>query len=248
MKASEKRMTFWEHVGELRARLLRTIVFYFIAFAFTFYFKDKLFDLLRYPLPEGTKLYYFAVTEAFFFYVKIAMVSALVITLPYLLIELYAFFAPALTRNEKKLIFPAIPFVILLFIVGCVFTFLVIMPLSIRFLLSFGENGIEAILQADKYFGFVIGLTVGGGIAFELPIVLAILAKVGWVTSRGLIRNFRYAFLIILILTAVLTPTPDVFTMLVLALPLVLLYLLSIAVVSRISPACTYEDEVKSYR
>ena len=232
----ERRMSFWMHVGELRNRLLRSVIVLLIAVAAAFYFREPLFSLLRWPLPGDYKLYYFGVTEAFFFYFKIALLAGIVVTLPYILFELYGFFAPGLKLEEKRLIFPIIPVVILLFAAGIAFVFLVLLPYSIRFLLSFSGEQLETLLQADKYFGFVLGLSLGGGLTFELPVVLAVFAKLGWVTARGLWRNFRYALILILIATAILTPTPDALPMLVLSTPMVVLYLLSIAVVARIKP------------
>ncbi len=236
-------MTFLEHVGEFRNRLIRSVIYYILAVGVTFYFREPLFEILRYPLPEGTKLYYFGVTEAFFFYMKLALVSGLVLSSPFILYEIYAFFAPALSPSEKRLIIPAIPITALLFIAGVAFTFLVIIPLSVKFLLSFAGLGLENILQVEKYFGFVIGFSIAGGLLFETPVVLAILAKLGWVTARGLLRNFRYALIIILIITAILTPTPDAFTMLVLSVPLIVLYLASIFIVVRIKPISQTDDQ-----
>jgi len=232
----ERRMTFLEHLGELRTRLIRSAIFYAAGVIVSFYIRDYLFSALRFPLPDGTKLYYFGVTEAFFFYLKISLIFGLILSFPFIAYEIYGFFAPALTKKEKRLIFPVIPIILVLFILGVLFTYFIVMPYAVKFLLSFGGEELESLLQVDKYFGFVIGLALAGGIAFELPVVLFILAKLGWVTAKGLIRNFRYAFLIILLISAILTPTPDAFTMLVLAMPLVILYLASILVVSQVKP------------
>lgn len=232
----ERRMSFWQHIGEFRNRLLRSAGVLIIAVGAAFYFRQELFSFLRWPLPAQYQLYYFAVTEAFFFYFKIALLTGVIIALPYLLVELYGFFAPALRREEKRLILPLLPVVIFLFVAGIAFVFFVLMPYTIRFLLSFGGEQLTTLLQADKYFGFVLGLCIGGGLSFELPVVLAAFAKLGWVTARGLWRNFRYAIIIILIAAAVLTPTPNALPMIVLSTPVIALYLVSIAIVTRIKP------------
>ncbi len=231
---ADRRMTFFQHIGELRNRLIRSVIYFALAVAVSFAFRDWLFNVLRYPLPDDVKLYYFGVTEAFFFYMKLALITGLILAFPLILVEVYLFFSPALTKSEKKLVITAIPVVILLFAAGAVFTFLVLIPLSVRFLLGFTGEGLESILQVEKYYGFVTGFSVAGGLAFEMPVILWIFAKLGWVTARGLWRNFRYAFLVILILTAILTPTPDAFTMLVLSIPLILLYIISILAVARV--------------
>lgn len=229
-------MTFLEHIGELRARLIRSVFYYVVLVGVGFYFREWLFLLLRRPLPPGTKLYFFGVTEAFFFYFKIALIFGLVVGFPLFLFEIYGFFAPALKPNERKLIIPAIPVALILFILGAVFTFSLVLPASIRFLLSFSGEGLENILQVDKYYGFVIGLCIAGGLTFEMPVVLSIFARLGWVSAKGLLRNFRYALLIILTVTAIITPTPDAITMLVLSLPVIILYLVTILIVLRIKP------------
>jgi len=232
----ERAVGFWKHVGELRNRLLRTGLVLIVTVCGAFYFRVSLVDFLRWPLPADYRLYYFGVTEAFLFYFKVALLAGLVAASPYLLFELYAFFAPALKREEKRLLFPMLPAVILLFAAGISFVFFVLLPYSIRFLLGFGGEQLTSVLQADRYFGFVLGLSIGGGLTFELPVVLAVFAKLGWVTARGLWRSFRYAIILILIATAILTPTPDALPMLLLSAPVIFLYVLSIAVVSRIRP------------
>ncbi len=229
-------MSFWQHVGEFRNRLLRSIGVLSITVAAAFYFRQALFSFLRWPLPADCQLYYFAVTEAFFFYFKIALLAGIAAAFPYILYELYGFFAPALKPEENRLILPLLSVVILLFAAGIAFVFFVLMPYTIRFLLSFGGQQLTSLLQADRYFGFVLGLCIGGGLTFELPVVLAASAKLGWVTARGLWRNFNYAIIIILVAAAVLTPTPNALPMIILSAPMILLYFLSIAVVARIKP------------
>ncbi len=233
------RMSLLAHLEELRKCILRSLVAVAIGFFGCWFLAPEIFDFLARPimevLPEGTRLSFLGVTDPFILYVKVAALASLFLTAPIVLYQVWSFVAPGLYRREKRY---AAPFVLsgtLFFLLGGAFAYYVAFPLAVDFLLGIGEP-FEPVITIERYFGFLLMVILGLGLMFELPIVILLLAKMGVVTPAFLLRHFRWAVLIIFIVAAVLTPTPDVVNLCVFALPTIVLYLLGIgaaAVVTR---------------
>lgn len=227
-------LTFWEHLTELRIRLFRMIIAVVVAASVAYIWREKLYDVLIAPLlkadPDIT-LNYFAPTEPFFVYLKIALFAGLILASPVVFYELWAFISPALNPREKLvtkgMIFP----VVVLFLGGVSFVYFVLLPFSLQFLLGFAHEKLEPELNQDKYFSFITGLCLAGGILFELPVVLGLLGWLELVNARWLWQKTGVALVVLMIIAAVITPTGDAFNMLALTAPLLGLYLVGIVVV-----------------
>jgi sec-independent protein translocase protein TatC len=227
-----QRMSLLEHLEELRRCILRSLVAVAVGFFACWYFAPPIFSFLARPihaeLPEGTRLSFLGVTDPFILYVKVAALAALFLTSPFVLYQVWSFVAPGLYRREKRY---AAPFVVsgtVFFVLGGLFAYYVAFPLAVDFLLEMGDQ-FEPVITIERYFGFLMMVILGLGLMFELPIVILLLAKMGVVTPRFLLRNFRWAVLLIFVAAAILTPTPDIVNLCVFALPTILLYLLGIA-------------------
>lgn len=228
MKDSQDReMTLIEHLTELRARLIRSLIAVAIGFIITYSFSLKIFDILKKPVGE---LVFLSPTEAFFTRLKVSFFAGFLLALPYILLEIWGFVAIALKKNEKKY---AVAFVIsslVFFALGGSFGFFVILPLGLKFLLGYGLPGVTPMISVGKYVSFVIGVILVFGSVFEMPLLFFFLGKLGIVTPKFMSKNRPYIVLVIFTLAALLTP-PDVVTQVLLALPMIVLYELSIVLV-----------------
>lgn len=228
---------FYPHLVELRVRIFATLAWFIAATVAAFIFRSPIYEFLIRPLPDDINLNVFGVTEAFFTDIKIAVVVGLLATLPAAIFHTWRFIAPALKPHEKRIAFSVLPWVLILFAAGVLFTFLVVVPKGLGILLGWGGDRYEDELAVGLYFSFLFGLLFAGGILFELPVLLVGLAKLGWVDRPLLIKHFRTAVIIILFLSALLTPSPDAFTMFLLAGPIILLYIVSIFLVGAVRKA-----------
>ncbi|MCK4766160.1 MAG: twin-arginine translocase subunit TatC [Candidatus Aminicenantes bacterium] len=239
MKKRANEMTFFEHLGELRKRLLFSIVFIFIFFLVSWFFVDKTYYLLSKPvlrfLPEGKKLAFTALTDPFMMYIKLAFISGLFIASPFVFHQFWLFLAPGLFPKEKKLVFPFVFFTTVFFIAGGAFGYLVVFPFACEFFLEIGKD-FEAIITIDKYFALAFRVLLGISVVFEMPVLSFLLAKLRVISARFLIKYFKYAVVIIFIIAAVITPTPDMITQSIFAVPMLLLYLLSILIAKIVGP------------
>jgi sec-independent protein translocase protein TatC len=230
-------MSFWEHLAELRTRLVRSALWVALFTAAAWFLREQLYALLLRPLTvaaPGLDLNYFSITEPLFTYLRIALYAGITAASPFILWELWGFVAPALTAAERRLVRPVLPIVLSLFSGGVAFMYYMLLPLSVGFLLGLANRYMEAELGQNFYFSFVLGLCLAGGLLFELPVVLALLGWLGIVDARWLWQHSSYALVVLMIVAAVITPTPDAFTMLALTAPLMALYLLSIGIVALI--------------
>lgn len=221
----ESKMSFMEHLGELRTRIVRSLLALLVGLAIALPFSQRIMDYLAKPAREtGHNLVFLALTEAFWVQMKIGLIVGLFIAAPGILWQVWRFISPGLHRHEKKY---AVPFVVvgsLLFIGGGAFALRVVTPFAIQFLLSYERPGLQAMISIGSYVDFLLKFTVAFGLVFELPLALTILARMGVVTPKMLAKNRKYAILGAFIAAAILTPTPDVFNQTLMAGPLIVLY------------------------
>ena len=221
----DDKMPFLEHLGELRTRIIRSLLAVFVGLGIALPFSQKIMDYLAKPArATGHTLVFLALTEAFWVQMKVALIVGLFIAAPAILWQVWAFVAPGLHEHEKKY---AGPFVILgsvLFIGGGVFALKVVTPFAIQFLLSYERPGLQAMISIGTYIDFLLKFTLAFGAVFELPLAITVLARMGLVTPQMLARNRKYAILGAFIAGAVLTPTPDMFNQTLMAGPLIILY------------------------
>ena len=216
-----------EHLVELRTRLLRAIAGLGIALLALLPFANRLYGWFARPLleklPEGAHLIAVEVASPFFAPLKLALFAALLLTMPWLLYQAWAFVAPGLYRREKRLALPLLVSAVLLFYIGCAFAFFLVLPAVFGFLTAITPDGVAMMTDINAYLNFVLVIFLAFGISFELPVALVILVLLGWVTPAQL-REWRgYAVVGVFILAAVITP-PDVVSQLMLAIPMCLLY------------------------
>src|SRR5512138_1784272 len=216
-----------EHLVELRSRLLRAIIGLGIALVALLPFANRLYGWFAQPLldklPEGAHLIAVEVASPFFAPLKLAMFAALLLTMPWLLYQAWAFVAPGLYRREKRLALPLLVSAVLLFYLGCAFAFFLVLPAVFSFLTAITPDGVAMMTDINAYLNFVLVIFLAFGISFELPVALVILVLLGWVTPDQL-REWRgYAIVGMFILSAIITP-PDVVSQLLLAIPMCLLY------------------------
>ncbi len=239
----EKQATIGEHLVELRSRILKCIIFLFITFIGCYFFADKIYDFLVTPYAEAVKndnidrrLIFTALHETFLTYLKLAFFSAFFISCPIILIQIWKFIAPGLYKNEKLALLPFMVATPVLFLLGGMLVYYLIMPLAIEFFLSFEKIAtpeslpIQLEAKVNEYLSLITRLIIAFGISFQLPVLLTLLAKVGFVDAEYLRKRRKYIIIIIFSMAAVLTP-PDPITQIGLALPLLLLYEISILTV-----------------
>jgi len=221
-EAKDAKMPFLAHLGELRQRIIISVVALGLGFAATFAFSEDIITWLARPVP--VKLAFLEPTEPFWVNFKVALVAGGFLVLPVILYEVWAFIAPGLMANERRF---ALPFVILstvLFTLGAMFALGVIVPFAISFLISYKTENLVPTLSVNRYVDFVLKFTIAFGLVFELPLAITLGARMGLVTPEWLARNRKYAILVNFLLAALLTPTPDAFNQLLMAGPLILLY------------------------
>lgn len=235
----EKRMPLLEHMIELRRRLLYSIAGFFVCFLISFYFSEEIFEFLVAPLAdrlmerEGARMIFTALQEAFFTYIKVAFFAAAFISFPLVCTQVWLFVAPGLYREEKRAFMPFLVATPVLFFMGGALVYYFIFPLAWDFFLDFqkpageGTLAIQVEPKVDQYLSLVMQLIFAFGIGFELPVLLILLARVGIVTSQGLAEKRRYAMVGVFVAAAILTP-PDVISQIGLAVPIMLLYEVSI--------------------
>jgi sec-independent protein translocase protein TatC len=227
----EEKQPFTSHLDELRKRLITCFVAVGIGFLASYAFKEKLFYILVAPLQQAMKsgdtLIYTHLPEAFFTFLKTALISGILLASPVLFYQFWMFIAPGLYTREKKLLVPILFLSTLFFTGGALFGYFIVFPWGFKFFLSFATDTIRAMPSMKEYLGFASKLLLAFGIVFELPLVITFLAKLGIVSVEFLKKNRKYAILIFFVGAAMLTP-PDVITQIMMAMPLMLLYEISI--------------------
>jgi sec-independent protein translocase protein TatC len=233
------RMPLLDHLVELRNRLIWAFAAVLLAFLVCYQFKEAIYRFLAHPLAQifagqaDRKMIFTALTEAFFTYIKVSFWAAVCLSFPVIAAQIWKFVAPGLYKNERSAFLPYICATPILFIMGASLAYFVVIPYAFRFFLSFETPGGDGSLpivsepKVNEYLSLVMTLLLAFGVAFQLPVLLTLMARAGLITSAGLISKWRYAFVGMFAVAAVLTP-PDVVSQVSLAIPLIALYGLSI--------------------
>lgn len=225
------KMPFLEHLGELRHRIMWSLVAILVGLGITLPFVERLMKLIRRPFEQaapGQKLVFLTPTEAFWVYMKVAIIGGLVLAMPVILYQIWAFIAPGLYTHEKRYALPFVAVGSLFFVIGGAFAQLVVIPYAMRFLVSFPGTDLAPMISISSYVDFVLKFTLAFGAVFELPVIITLAARMGIVTPQMLAKNRKYAVLVNFVIAAALTPTPDIFNQFLMAGPLILLYELGI--------------------
>ncbi|MGD9009859.1 MAG: twin-arginine translocase subunit TatC [Desulfobacteraceae bacterium] len=229
--SDEEKLPFTAHLEELRNRLIACFIAVGVGFVASYAFKEKLFYILVAPLKqvmkEGDTLIYTHLPEAFFTFLKTALISGLMLASPIILYQFWMFVAPGLYDREKRLLVPILLLSTLFFVGGALFGYFVVFPFGFKFFLSFATDTIRPMPSMKEYLSFSAKLLLAFGVVFELPLVITFLARLGVVTVDFLKKYRKYAILLFFCCAAILTP-PDVVTQVMMALPLILLYEVSI--------------------
>jgi len=226
------RMPLLEHLEELRRRLIRSLVALAVGVAICLNWAPEILRFLAQPiykyLPPGSKLAVLGVTDPFLLYFKTAFLAGVFLAFPALLWQAWQFVAPGLYEKERRWIGPFVLVGWLFFLGGGAFAYYVAFPFAVQFLLEMAAD-FQPVITADRYYRFLMTIVLGLGLMFELPLALTLLGRVGLVSWRFLLRHFRWAVLIIVILAAILTPTGDIVNLSIFAVPTIALYLLGVA-------------------
>ena len=236
---NDSKQPLLQHLIELRKRLVKSLILITVLFVISYIFADTIYNFLVQPYADavegehGRRLIFTALHETFFTYLKVALFASLFLSFPYVLTQIWIFMAPGLYKNEKMVVIPYLIATPLLFLLGSALVYYLIMPLAIKFFLSFesiGGNGalpIQLEAKVNEYLSLIMRLIFAFGLSFQLPILLTLLARVGFVSSKGLKKNRKFVIVGVFAAAAILT-TPDPITQIGLGIPILLLYELSI--------------------
>lgn len=227
----EGKLPFTGHLDELRKRLITCFIAIGIGFVASYAFKDKLFSILVNPLVSvmeaGDTLIFTGLPEAFFTYLKVALLSGIMLAAPVIIYQFWMFVTPGLYKKERRILIPIVILSSVFFIGGSLFGYFIVFPWGFKFFLGFATETIRPLPSMKEYLSFSAKLLLAFGLVFELPLVLTFLARIGIVSVDFLKKNRKYALLLFFVGAAILTP-PDVVTQIMMALPLMLLYEISI--------------------
>ncbi len=230
---SPDEMTFLEHLEDLRKRLFYSAVAVVIGFVPCWMFAKQIYAALARPvtkyLPAGTKLAYTTLTAPFMMYLKTAFFASIFFTAPFIFLQVWYFVAPGLYQKERKYVVPFVVMTTVFFAAGAAFGYLIVFPFACRFFIGMGKD-FQPVIAVDKYFGFALQVLLAVAATFETPTLVYLLSKMGLITAQWMMRNFKYAVLAIFVIAAVITPTPDWVTQCIVAIPMLLLYGLSILI------------------
>ncbi|MDP2911183.1 MAG: twin-arginine translocase subunit TatC [Candidatus Omnitrophota bacterium] len=219
------KMTIIEHLEELRKRIILSLVFFLGASIFSFVFVDRISAVLRLPAVGVIDTFIFtAPTEIFTTYFRLAMLSGFIISLPFILFQLGAFLMPAVPADKKEAIASWLIMSFALSMLGIMFSYFIALPFALKFLISFAEGAALPMIAIGKYFSFAGAfLLIGAGI-FQIPVIMALLSYIGMLSTKFFSQNRKYAIVVIAIISAIITPTQDIFNMLIFAVPMWALY------------------------
>ncbi len=254
MEEKSKMMSFLEHLGELRKKIMVSLIAVCVTFVIAFSYSEEIMKALMFPLRytldfsvkkmyiyfaaqdklHNTKLVFLSPTEAFWMNMKIALVAGVILALPVIFQQLWGFISPALHKKEKKYVVPFVLIATGLFLTGATFCFFIVLPFAMGFLLTYKVGDfMMPMLSVGQYVDFCLKFLLAFGAVFELPVFIVFATRIGLVTPQTLAKHRRYAILIAFIVAAIITPTPDAFNQTLMAIPMILLYEVGI-IVSRI--------------
>ena len=228
-------MTFTEHLEELRWCLLKSLGAVVVAAGLSYFFSDVIFAFVVAPLRQnlrpGQNLIGTGVTEAFFIEIKVALAAGVVFSSPVLFYQIWRFLSPGLSSGEKKMVLPFVLCATLFFLSGAYFCYRIVLPVAFQYFIEqYDTMAVTPAIRIGEYFTFFFRMVLAFGVTFELPVFTFFLVRLGVWDYRFMLRSFRYAIVVIFVLAAILTPTPDIINQCLLALPMLALYLLSIGV------------------
>jgi sec-independent protein translocase protein TatC len=235
-------MGFLDHLEELRRRLVYSVAAIAVGFFICWWKVERIYDVMQRPIMDvlranglSERLVYLNPTEPFNLYLKIAAMAGLFLMSPFVLYQVWMFISPGLYRNEKKYVVPFMVSTIALFSTGGYFGYKVVYPQALGFLVHFGRQ-FQPMITISEYTSLFLSIILGMGLIFEMPILIFFLALMGMITARFMLKNFRYAILLIFIVAAIVTPTPDILSMCIFAAPMVALYGISIGIAWMVHP------------
>ena len=225
-------MSFFDHLGELRRRILNSLIAVGVAFAACWYFADEIFNVFRRLIDEsGAKLNQPEFTDAFTVQLKMALMAAIFLSSPFILAQVWLFISPGLYRRERRYAGPFVVSATILFVLGGLFAYYIALPTGLKFLIDMGKGlEIETLISVSAAFNLVFALIVGMGVVFEIPALIFLLSRIGIVSGPFLLRNMKYAVLGCFVAAAIITPTGDIGNMMILAVPMLGLYVVGILV------------------
>jgi sec-independent protein translocase protein TatC len=230
-EAAVGEMSLVDHLQELRRRLLIIIVAVMVAGIGCYFYAEQLIHIIT--APAG-KLYYMNPAEAFFAYLKVSFFAGLLIALPVVTYQLWAFIVPALTNNERTASLILVPASVMLFFIGLAFSYFFVLPAGIQFFMGFATADLQPMFSLGQYLSFVISFLLPFGLVFELPLIILVVAKLGLVSSAFLVSKRKIVLVLSFVVGAVISPTPDVFSQTMIAVPIIILYEISILIVKYI--------------
>jgi sec-independent protein translocase protein TatC len=228
------KMSFLEHLDELRKRLVTSAIALGVGFLISFAFIGRLFEFIMVPLqqmlPKGGTLIYTEPMEAFMLYLRVALLVGVILAAPVILWQFWLFVAPGLYAREKKFVIPFVVLGTIGFVTGALFSHYLLFPWTWKYLASFSTDYMTFAPRIEPVFSLYSKMLLGMGVVFQMPTVVLFLAKMGVVTGRFLVKKFKYAVLIIFVVAAIITPSADIGTQVLFALPMIGLYLISIVI------------------
>jgi len=216
----DKEQNFWEHIAELRKRLILSILSLIPAFIVSFIFSNRIIDLISRPVGQ---LYFFSPTEAFSVRLKVAFLSSILVAMPFIVYQGWKFIEPALYPHEKRAVFWGLFFSLIMFYLGSALSILVVSPYGIKFLMQFGGENLQPMIRAAEYLDFLLYMTIAFALLFQTPVIMVILSRMGIINPYHISRYRKHIIFALFVIAAIITPSVDAFGMLALALPLIII-------------------------
>ena len=226
--SDDKKLSVLRHIGELRHRLIVSVIAVVITSIISFIFFEQIFDILLAPAPQDITLIYIEMTEMIGTIMRVCIISGIILAMPYLTYQLIMFVSPALTRKEKRYVYFILPWVALMFAAGVTFTYFILIPPATEFLITFGSDIAAPQIRIGNYISIVTKLLLAIGLVFEMPVVTTFLARIGVLKPKWLSDKRKVAFIFAFVLGAIITPTFDPINQTLVAAPLIILYELCI--------------------
>ena len=225
-------MSFLDHLEELRKRIINALIAIGVAFAVCWAFSNDIFQFISAPIRSaGVPLNMLRPTEGFSLSMKLSFMGAVFLASPVIMAQVWSFIAPGLYKHEKRYALPFIVSSSLLFVLGGAFGFYIAFPFALQYLIQWGRDmGMNMMISASEYYDLFIMIELGLGVIFQIPAVIFVLARIGLVSAGFLLKNTKYAILISFVVAAIITPTSDIPNMMVMAVPMITLYLIGIVV------------------